>query len=75
MIPSSVCRFLTIFRVGEFVLLVFASLFSSGTEVTASLRPENLRCEYAEDPLGIDIVQPRLSWMLVSTEPKSRSQF
>jgi alpha-L-rhamnosidase len=30
----------------------------------AALKPENLRCEYLKDPLGIDVTQPRLSWEL-----------
>jgi alpha-L-rhamnosidase len=34
----------------------------------ASLRPTELRCEYAVNPLGIDIAQPRLSWKVVSPE-------
>ena len=24
----------------------------------------NLRCEYLADPLGIDVVMPRLSWVI-----------
>ena len=32
------------------------------------LNIENLRCEYLNDPLGIDIVKPRLSWVLKSEE-------
>ncbi|MCL5280661.1 MAG: family 78 glycoside hydrolase catalytic domain, partial [Planctomycetes bacterium] len=32
------------------------------------LVPANLRCEYLVDPLGIDVVQPRLSWTLQSEE-------
>jgi alpha-L-rhamnosidase len=28
----------------------------------------NLRCEYKSNPLGIDVLQPRFSWELVSTE-------
>ena len=27
-----------------------------------------LRCEYKTDPLGIDVLQPRLSWQITSTE-------
>jgi len=27
-----------------------------------------LRCEYAVDPIGIDVMQPRLSWQLVASE-------
>ncbi len=32
-----------------------------------SLKISNLRCEYAEIPLGIDVLQPRLSWQLESS--------
>jgi alpha-L-rhamnosidase len=30
------------------------------------LEPQNLRCEYLVNPLGIDVVEPRLSWTLQS---------
>ncbi len=29
---------------------------------------DHLRCEYLTDPIGIDVLQPRLSWQLVSNE-------
>jgi alpha-L-rhamnosidase len=32
----------------------------------ADIAVENLRCEYRENPLGIDIATPRLSWQLSS---------
>lgn len=32
----------------------------------AAVAPKNLRCEYLADPLGIDAVQPRLSWIITS---------
>ena len=38
------------------------------------LRPVNLRCEYRQNPLGIDTLQPRLSWTLEPTDPKVRGQ-
>ncbi len=34
--------------------------------------PAGLRCEYLENPLGIDVVKPRLGWMLEN--PESRIQ-
>src|SRR5690242_16500682 len=40
----------------------------------AALRPVNLRCEYRKDPLGIDVAQPRLSWMLEAIDAKARNQ-
>ncbi len=30
------------------------------------LEPQDLRCEYLVNPLGIDVVEPRLSWTLQS---------
>lgn len=33
-----------------------------------TLHPSNLRCEYLENPLGIDVPQPRLGWVLTSDE-------
>src|SRR5512135_1304281 len=38
-------------------LLLFSSLVRG-----AALEPVGLRCEYLQDPLGIDVVKPRLSW-------------
>ena len=36
--------------------------------MTSSLHIRNLRCEYSIDPLGIDILCPRLSWVLESSQ-------
>ena len=47
--------------------LVLAVSFSA----LAGLSPEQLRCEYLDNPLGIDTLQPRLSWVL---ESKQRGQ-
>jgi len=40
----------------------FESVDGDGMRVT------DLRCEYLSDPLGIDVVQPRLSWQLQSLQ-------
>ena len=50
-------------RATSCLLLVCAAPLLAG-----SLSPVNLRCEYVQDPLGIDTPQPRLSWWL---QPKS----
>ena len=34
----------------------------------SSITPVNLRCEYLKNPIGIDIVKPRFSWALESSE-------
>ena len=43
-------------------------LVGSITADAADLRPADLRCEYLRNPLGIDVLQPRLSWKLESLE-------
>src|SRR5512135_3215549 len=51
-------------------LLLFSSLVRS-----AALEPVGLRCEYLQDPLGIDVVKPRLSWEFNPAEsPRGLSQ-
>ena len=40
--------------------------------VAAGIRPAGLRCEYRENPLGIDAAQPRLSWQLAAASPELR---
>ncbi|MBE0535466.1 MAG: glycoside hydrolase family 78 protein [Phycisphaerae bacterium] len=35
---------------------------------SAAIRPERLRCEHLENPSGIDVAQPRLSWIVTSDE-------
>jgi alpha-L-rhamnosidase len=50
-------------------LLLAAALgaFGSGSAAGTGLRAGRLRCEYLEDPLGIDVTPPRLGWVLQST--------
>ena len=36
--------------------------------ISINLLPKNLRCEYLPNPLGLDISNPRLSWILESKE-------
>jgi alpha-L-rhamnosidase len=39
-----------------------------GSAALAEMNVARLRCEYLENPLGIDVVRPRLSWTLQSPE-------
>ncbi len=36
--------------------------------ISKSIRVRRLRCEYRENPLGIDVTNPRLSWQLASDQ-------
>jgi alpha-L-rhamnosidase len=44
----------------------FFFLLLSLPDAYAQLTPVRLRCEHLENPLGIDVVQPRLSWELTA---------
>ena len=55
------------------VIILLCGLSLAGcviVENTASngrIKPTDLRCEYARDPLGVDVDRPRLYWKLEST--------
>ena len=41
-----------------------ACLMTATVYAAAGVRPQQLRCEYRANPQGIDVVDPRLSWVL-----------
>jgi len=45
-----------------------------GCTEKSELRIMNLNCEYQTNPLGIDISNPRLSWILEQNNQKDRGQ-
>jgi alpha-L-rhamnosidase len=47
------------------LLILFCSAYS---ETKSEISITNLRCEYLENPIGIDVLHPRLSWNMESTE-------
>ena len=50
------------------VVGIFLLISGSVQSHAAGLTPLELRCEYAADPLGIDVTQPRFSWVLESSQ-------
>ena len=48
------------------VLLLILSVWGCRMTKPPDLKVEKLRCEYLENPLGIDTLEPRLSWKLAS---------
>jgi len=59
-------------------LLLALLLASAGAEAATSgpcsVTVADPRCEYLEDPLGIDVRQPRLSWKLEAADAGARGQ-
>jgi alpha-L-rhamnosidase len=49
------------------LLVLLAIVHSSFGGASATLLPSHLRCESLEEPLGIDITRPQLSWQLQDT--------
>ena len=51
-------------KAGVSWMILLLTAFSCAANMTATA----LRCEYRENPLGIDVRAPRLSWQLDSQE-------
>jgi len=49
-------------------LLLFGATFLQGLILASSVSIQHLRCEYLDNPLGIDAARPRLSWVLKSDQ-------
>lgn len=49
-------------------LLLLFCFFSLLTQAASPLKTEKLTTEYLVNPLGIDVLSPRLSWILISTQ-------
>jgi alpha-L-rhamnosidase len=49
------------------LILIAPTLFGA-----AAIRPQQLRTEYRSNPQGIDVTDPRLSWVLTATDAKAR---
>ncbi len=58
------------FRLILFVVsaLAVVSTVPSAEETPGPMAPTELRCEYLENPMGVDVRTPRLSWILEHTE-------
>jgi len=62
-------------RIAECVVFVLFGLAATGLEAAegaGAIRAVDLRCEYLVDPLGIDVVRPRLSWVVEACEMGQR---
>ncbi|MCL5098702.1 MAG: family 78 glycoside hydrolase catalytic domain [Candidatus Omnitrophica bacterium] len=55
-------------RLGFFLSVVLAVMPLAAAAPAGGLSVRNLRCEYRLNPQGIDVPQPRLSWVLESNQ-------
>jgi len=51
----------------KYILFIIACCFISELQA-ATFRPTNLTCERITNPLGIEVREPLLSWMIESSE-------
>lgn len=54
-------------------LFYLGALLLSPLATLKAVEVQDLRCEYLKDPLGIDVVKPRLSWK-IGEKSEVRSQ-
>ena len=55
------------------VLLLCVFIKPASAKATPPLHPNYLTCEYQQNPIGIDVAKPRLSWNFISAE-RNQSQ-
>jgi len=58
---------------GLLIISVIITLTGCAVDNDSGLEVRDLRCEFREDPVGLDITQPRLSWIL-SSEVRGKKQ-
>jgi alpha-L-rhamnosidase len=58
-----------LYATGYALALVILGSVVLPAKASPSLQPVELRCEYLASPIGIDVVQPRLSWVLTLNQP------
>ena len=46
----------------------FCLVWATGSSADAAVKVGDLRCEYVTNPLGVEVVHPRLSWVLTSPQ-------
>jgi hypothetical protein len=59
---------------GLIVWLLCCLIWITAAQARAGILPVNLLCDGWQNPLGIDDLNPRLSWQLVSTNASARGQ-
>src|ERR1700743_646608 len=61
-------RPVTVFGIFMFRYLILIFLALAAVHSPAAVQGDEVRCEYRINPLGIDNSNPRLNWMLVSSQ-------
>ena len=56
----------------HFIAAVSAIAMLASCQLALATHPVGLRCEFAENPTGVDQAKPRLSWRIDSEEPGMR---
>lgn len=60
-------RFQAVFFMKQHFYFTLVLMASASAMYGASLQPDRLSCEYLQNPLGIDVQRPRLSWTLTAS--------
>ena len=56
------------------LLLLLGCATTQNQHSASSITPAELRCEYLQEPLGVDAKRPRLSWKLTAANADQRGQ-
>jgi alpha-L-rhamnosidase len=65
---------IVLFAIGLPTTMANINIKGNTQSLTSSIKKvDYLRCEFLENPLGIDVVNPRLSWLLLTDNPSIHS--
>ncbi len=59
-------------RASRCIIFLFFAFWCGIVSATPRLQPQQLLCEYAANPVGVQVEQPLLSWKLQSASPGQR---
>ena len=60
-------------RIYSIAMAVFCALLSMGVKAAEALTIGSLKCEMLQNPAGVDVAKPRLSWQ-AATEKRDVKQ-
>jgi len=61
-------KLFTTILAGIIMVLSGCDVITQSSIISGGVAVSELRCEYRVDPLGIDVVKPRLSWIMESNQ-------
>ena len=63
-------KLFSIMKFSIIYVIVFTQILFSLSQSVSDITPDELKCEYLHNPLAVDSLHPRLSWILIANPQK-----